>query len=84
VITNLDELSPPILAHWTSALDIECLESLLTEPSALAAIADRARVVAANALGWQRLVARITAAEMGGPVAFDAQLQTSSPKRGLA
>jgi hypothetical protein len=63
VITNLDSHSPAALAHDLNLLDIDRLEVLPTEQSYLERIRLNARQTAQRDLGWQSLVARLSALE---------------------
>lgn len=58
VITNLDEFSPPELAHMENVIDIERCERLPDDPLALERIAASAMEVG-RARSWERLRARL-------------------------
>jgi hypothetical protein len=60
VITNLDEHSPPELAHLDNVIDLNQAEQLPTDPLELRRIAVRA-METGRARSWDALVARLTA-----------------------
>lgn len=61
VITNLDAYSPPPFRHMDTMIDIRQAHALPTDPAELAAMSERARRMATEALGWDALVARLSA-----------------------
>jgi len=59
VITNVDRYSPSPFEHMRNMIDIHRCGALPTDAGELAAIRERARRTAEQALGWDALVARI-------------------------
>lgn len=63
VITNLDRYSPPEFVHMETVIDIARCEALPLAPQTLQAIGARAAAIAERDLGWDNLIARMTARE---------------------
>jgi hypothetical protein len=63
VITNLDDYSPSSFVHLESVLDIRQCTTLPIEPRILSRIRARARMTATDVLGWDSLIARMSAEE---------------------